>query len=824
MLLLACAIVPIATDTLINLGARLGAWSAQAIGLIHVAVMSAVLVAVVIEAGRMMQHIEELRRNAHELQQLQIERMPIACITIAADTTISSWNPAAARLFGYSAEEIVGQPAARLLPGGQMDNVLAALWLRLLAGNGTTNITNENITKDGRTIVCRWSNTPLINAKGEGIAVLSMAEDITGAQRAELALRHSEERHRDLINSLPHYVFSVDNDNRYLTVNTAACLAFGRPEREIIGRTAVELGMAPELAREWTDHNARTRATGKTLTLNTSIVVGGTEVRHTKCITSPLRDDGGTVTGVTGIALDVTEEKTAKATMQRFLRAVEQLDEVIFTTDRQGAITYVNPAFEKVYGYRRDEVIGKTPRLLKSGELPPEHYERWWSELLAGRSVRMEYRNRRKDGSLVDVIASANAVVDERGCVCGFIAVQQDISAQKRAAEERQRLDEQLASVGKMEALGTLAGGIAHDFNNILAIIVTHASLLERKLDPSRVARAIATIKQAVHRGSTLSRQILTFARRAEIKAEPLNVTTLLLELGSMISETMPRTIKFTLEADPDLPLMVADAAQIHQALLNLCVNACDAMPNGGELRIESACMPTTVMKLLFDEAQDADYIRIVVADNGEGMDEATQRRIFEPFFTTKPKGKGTGLGLALVYGVVKSHHGLIDVETQPGRGTEFRLYFPVQRAVAQSAPAHNTDAPGGRERLLVIEDEAAILEGLRTQLRDHGYKVQVASDGPAAIDACRRAAPPDAILMDLGMPKMIAADVVKALREVAPAAPVVAMTGYVDPAMHDSVVAAGVQRIVQKPFAIDDLLRAVRDVLDDRPISGANS
>ena len=817
-LLLACVIVPIASDRIINLAERLGRIRSDTVDLVHAVVLTAILAAIVVEVGRMLQTIEDRGRSAQELRQLQIDRMPIACITVAPDLTVRSWNAAAERIFGYSATEAIGRSAVQIiLPSGRMTVALYTVWCSLLQGNNNAHSIHENVTKDGRTIVCRWSNTPLLDDNHTVNGVLCMAEDITEAEHAEKARQRSEQRLREVMNSLPHYIFSVDNEDRYLAMNSAACELFGRSEKEIVGRTAEELGIRVALAREWTDHNAKTRAAGAPQPFDTTFVVGDS-VRSVHCITSPLRDDGGNVIGVTGIGIDTTEQQATKATTQRLLRAIEQLDEVMFITDRDGVITYVNPAFERVYGYSRSEAVGKTPRILKDDQRSREEYARFWSDLLQGKSVRTEYKNRRKDGTLVDVIASASPVMDERGLISGFIAVQQDLTEQKRGAEERQQLDQRLSSLAKMEALGTLAGGIAHDFNNILAIISTHASLLGRWTEPARVANVADTIKRAVQRGAALSRQILTFARRTELKQETLNVSSLLLELGSMISETMPRAIKLSIETDPAVPAMVGDAGQIHQAMLNLCLNACDVMENGGELRIESGIVPASIIKLLFHDAQSVDYVRIVVADTGSGMDDATRRRIFEPFFTTKPKGKGTGLGLAVVYGVVKSHDGFIDVESEPGRGTEFRLYFPLGAPSSPTLSEEPSELSEGSETLLLVDDEAAILDGLRFQLEDHGYRVHAAANGPTAIELCRQEGVPDAVIMDLGMPKMTAVDLLKSLREVAPGVPVLAMTGYLDPAMHASIIAAGVRQILQKPFRIDQLLHSVRGILDSNP------
>src|SRR6266550_654585 len=499
-----------------------------------------------------------------------VARMPIACITFSPEWKIESWNPAASRIFGWSEEEIIGRDAAVLLPQ-EMTPELTRITEQILGGAKVEKQVNENVTKDGRTIICRWSNTPIVS-NGEIIGVLSMAEDITDELQTQSALRRSELRHRDLVNSLPHYIFSVDNENRYTAVNAAVCGFFGRPESEIIGRTAVELGIASHVAEPWCETNRRTREAGMTMR-NVDTLASGDRIRYMDAVTTPIREDDGRIVGITGISIDVTEQKNAE--------------------------------------------------------------------------------------------------------------------------DERRRFEERISELAKMEALGTLAGGIAHDFNNILSIILTYTTLLGRRAGDDEASRkAVETLRQAIDRGAALSRQILTFARRTDIQAARVDATKVIVELASMVRETFPRNIQLAIDSDLDLPSVEADPAQLHQALLNLCINARDAMPDGGVLSLEARRIGGAAAKQLSIDASACDHVCISVRDSGSGMSEQTRRRIFEPFFTTKDKGKGTGLGLAMVYGVVKAHGGFIDVESSLAGGTTFRLCFPVGAAEAVSATRRSEIAP----------------------------------------------------------------------------------------------------------------------------------
>ena len=491
---------------------------------------------------------------------------------------------------------------------------------------------------------------------------------------AEGELRETRVRHRNLLDALPHYIFSVDTDDRYVALNAHSCSYFGLPEEEIIGHTAEELGIPPEVARPWHEINARTRESGRSQMVD--LAVAGAQPRVERVITEPLRNHRGEIVGVSGVSIDVTEEM--------------------------------------------------------------------------------------------------------------------------RAEEAQKLLDEQMAYLSKMEALGTLAGGISHDFNNILNIILTHTTILDRRCPDPPLQRSIGTIKQAVERGATISRQILTFAQQGDLRAGAVDVGRLLGDLYTLVAETFPRTIRLQIECDPDLPPVPGDAGQLQQALLNLCINARDAMPDGGSLSIEARLA--------------GDRVMIAVSDEGLGFDEETRRRLFEPFFTTKEKAKGMGLGLAMVYGIVRAHGAEIDVESKPGSGTTFRLYLPVSALPAEPPAIAASETPGHGERLLIVDDEEGIVAGLAVQLSDAGYIVQTAQSGPEAL--ANMVERPDLVVIDLGMPHMGPLELIDALRTLEPDVRIIAMTGYVDPDVHDAVRDAGVTHILQKPFATAELLAAVEAVL----------
>ncbi|HTP14062.1 MAG TPA: ATP-binding protein, partial [Bacteroidota bacterium] len=425
-----------------------------------------------------------------------------------------------------------------------------------------------------------------------------------------------------------------------------------------------------------------------------------------------------------------------------------------------------------------------------------------------------------KDGRIITVEASVNPVYDAKGKLSGFIAVQEDISDRKQNEQERKRLEAQLMQTQKLESIGTLAGGIAHDFNNILGIILAYSSILRNaQSSPEKAANAVGVIDQAVERGASLVKQILTFARKTDVIYGLVNVNIMVKELKKMLAETFPRTIAIDAEIGNDVPEITADATQLHQAILNICLNARDAMPAGGKLMLRTAAGSRSEVSVYFPEATSERYVHISIADTGAGMDESTRQRIFEPFFTTKPKGKGTGLGLSVAYGVVKNHQGFIRVESEIGRGSTFHLYFPgpihsPERGRMDQKPL--LDVPGGQECILLVEDETTLLDVLAGMLKSKGYRVLVARDGYEAVETYRDHKDEIALVVsDLGLPKMTGQDAFMRMKSINPRVKVIFGTGYLDPELKSELLELGARGFMAKPYSQEELLRKIRELID---------
>jgi two-component system cell cycle sensor histidine kinase/response regulator CckA len=520
-------------------------------------------------------------------------------------------------------------------------------------------------------------------------------------------------------------------------------------------------------------------------------------------------------------------EESRDEQLRKLSMAVDQSPVSVIMTNAAGQIEYVNPKFTSITGYSREEVLGKNPRILKSGETAPVVYQQLWEAITAGRLWRGELHNRKKNGGLFWESAAISAVRDQKGMITHFIAIKEDITERKHAEEElkrqaiRQReLERQLVQAQKLESLGTLASGIAHDFNNILAIIVGQSSLLKDSAeDPARVLRRIEAINKASERGASLVRQLLTFARKSESIFRSLSINGVIGEVVVLLRETLPKTIAILTNLSKEIRPVTADLTQIHQVLFNLCLNARDAMPSGGTITITTTPAGAASVVSQFPRAVEMEYVRVDVSDTGVGMDDETKQRIFEPFFTTKGPGKGTGLGLSLVYSIVESHHGMIWVESAPGKGTTFSFYLPVEdRHVEASGPAADLliEIPGGSETVLLVEDEELLTEMVTEILAAKGYTVLSASDGEAGVALfSTRRREISVVLSDLGLPKLGGEEVFRRIRAIDPKARVIMASGFVAPEVRAELLIKGVKRLVQKPYQPSEVLLAIRTVLD---------
>ena len=389
---------------------------------------------------------------------------------------------------------------------------------------------------------------------------------------------------------------------------------------------------------------------------------------------------------------------------------------------------------------------------------------------------------------------------------------------------KRKRLEQQLVQAQKMEGLGTLAGGIAHDFNNILAIILGYTNKLESsRSKPHEFPVAIKVIKEAVERGAALVQQLLTSARQTEARFSSVDLNALVRELVSMLQATFPKTISFNLELDHDLPPITADKSQVHQVLLNLCVNARDAMPDGGTLHLVTSITPGADLTEMFSGVTAENYACIRVRDSGIGMSRQVKAHIFEPFFTTKERSKGTGLGLSVVYGVVNNHRGFVQVESEPGAGTSFIIYLPVKHLAAEQIGGDRTGAPRQNipQTILLVEDEDMLRELGVSILESEGFRVIAAKDGVEAVALFETHCDEIGLVVcDLGLPRLGGREAFLKMKESRPGVRAIVASGYLEPTIRSEMLKAGVIDTIQKPYDFNDLLAKIRSIIGPQPVS----
>jgi PAS domain S-box-containing protein len=511
--------------------------------------------------------------------------------------------------------------------------------------------------------------------------------------------------------------------------------------------------------------------------------------------------------------LDITAFKKAVADRERLLAAIEQAGEVIIITNSEGIIQYVNPAFETATGYTREEALGQNPRILKSGRHDDDFYKDLWTTITSGRTWQGTIVNKRKDGKIYTESATISPVRNPSGSIINYAAVKRDIT-------EQIRLTDQLQQAQKMESVGRLAGGVAHDFNNILTAILGYAQLaMTQGRSPEQIQEDLKIIESSALHSADLVRQLLAFARKQTIAPKVLNLNDTVSDMIKILRRMIGEDISFGWMPGTGLWSVKIDPSQLDQLLANLCVNARDAISRVGTITIET---DNAVLDKAYCDTHSGfvpgEYVMIVVSDNGSGMSKDIVAQIFEPFFTTKEVGKGTGLGLATVYGIVKQNNGFVNVYSEPGKGTTFRIYLPRFQGEAMEsstyAPMETPKAKG--ETVLVVEDDAVILMLGKAILEAHGYKVLTAGlPGEALQLAKAHRHEIDLLITDVVMPEMNGRDLANMLIETIPGLKCLFASGYTaDAIVHQGVLDEGVN-FIEKPFSVKSLATKVREVLE---------
>ncbi len=549
------------------------------------------------------------------------------------------------------------------------------------------------------------------------------------------------------------------------------------------------------------------------------------------------------------------KQQAVRQSEERFRLIVESLqDYAVFMMNPEGRVTLWNRGAEQMWGWKQDEVLGQSfARFYSAEDQAANQPDHTLPQTIAhGRHEEEGWRHR-KDGSRFWANVVYTTVQDDNGDLIGFSAVTRDLTDRKRAEDElqrlnaemqkhiaeqteelirtiaqRERLHEELLQAQKMESIGTLAGGIAHDFNNLLNVILGYASLLEQSATSNQISAGVDVIKETVTRGSSLVRQLLAVARKSETQFERTEINGLLQGLQALLQETFPKTIDVFVRLEPNLPALMADPNQIHQAMLNLCLNSRDAMPEGGELLLKTGTISGIDLRQHFQEARQAQYVRISVTDTGHGLDKAIKNRVFEPFFTTKSQGQGSGLGLSVVYGIVTNHNGFIDMASEPGHGTTFDIYLPVPsdaaatliHSAAGDEEKKTEQTAGSGATILFVEDETHQLNLMQKHLAAEGYRVLTAKDGAEAVETyLRHKQEIDLVVLDLGLPKLNGWEAYKMMKGADSNVKAIFATGFISPEIEAHLETEDSSAVITKPYSPSEMGKKIATLLH-KPIN----
>jgi PAS domain S-box-containing protein len=645
--------------------------------------------------------------------------------------------------------------------------------------------------------------------------------DITERRRAEESLVAEQRLLNNLITALPDTIYFKDLESRFIRINNGFIRKHGLSDpAAALGKTDFEL-FGSEHAGEALADEQRIIKSGEPI-INKEEREDWKDGRVTWVSTTkmPLRDGDGAIIGIMGVSRDITERKRAEESLRLLGSAVEQAEDSIHITDAQlelpgPKLLFVNPAFTKMTGYTAQEVLGKTPRILQGERTDKAVLARLRAALSRGEPFHGELVNYRKDGSQFQTEIHIAPIRDARGAITHFVAIKRDIT-------ERRRFEERLFQSQKMETVGKLAGGIAHEFNSIMTAILGQSELMLYDLPEGNPLRKNAVeVHRAADRAAILTRQLLAYGRKQILKPDVLDLNTVLAGMENTLRHLAGRDVDVHIAPPAGPKLVKADAGQIEQVIVNIVMNAADAMPHGGKLTLEIADTfldPEYVSRC--HELKAGDYVMLAITDTGAGMSDAVKARIFEPFFTTKEVGKGTGLGLATCQGIVKQSEGHINIYSEPGRGATFKIYLPKVQLEAKP-PGPPLKTPGlarGTETILLVEDDPALREMAATLLGRLGYTVLTAANGLEALNVTHQRATGhiDLLFTDVVMPHMSGKELADRVKALYPRTKILFTSAYTENAfVHQGVLNPGII-LLQKPFTPSSLAGKVREVLDN--------
>jgi two-component system cell cycle sensor histidine kinase/response regulator CckA len=739
-----------------------------------------------------------------------------AIFSMAMDETILTWNAGAERLYGYTASEMVGRNRALLAPDGKSDE-LVSIMAKAARGEAGEPLETQRRRKDGSVVDISLVVSPMADPTGRIASVSTIARDITGRKKAEASVRDERDRAQQYLDTADVILLKLDKEGRILLVNRYACAVLGWTADELLGRDWTETCL-PAGIRDASRTKFHDLLRGDRSITESPILTRSGEVRLFEWRCQVLRDDEGNAIGSFSSGTDITERHLAVEALrkaeERVRFALDAAGVGVWDMNCATGMVQLSEIVESQYGLLPGTFGGTFEALIE--RIHPDDrqamHDAVEKAMKSGADFSTQHRPLLPDGSVRWLSGAGRFLLGKHGEPVRGLGISQDVT-------ERRTLEAQYQQAQKMEAIGRLAGGVAHDFNNLLTVILGYCRLLLASLAPDDPREAdLAAIQTAGTRAAGLTRQLLAFSRKQIIEPTLLDLNVVVADMQSMLGRLIGEDVKVVLGLRPELGPVKADRGQVEQVVMNLALNARDAMPKGGALTIETA-------NVELDEnyakthlsVKPGPHVVLTVTDSGTGMSPEVQARLFEPFFTTKEVGKGTGLGLATVDGIVARSGGSVKVDSEIGRGTSFKVYFPR----ADAAPMALEAAPrvavprAGTETVLVVEDEKELRELAGRLLRQEGYTVLLAANADEARHLFDENPSIDLLLTDVVMPGASGPELVKQLVERRPALRVIHMSGYTDEAIvHHGVLDPGIA-FLPKPFSSESLGRKIREVLD---------
>jgi len=731
-----------------------------------------------------------------------IQNAPDGIFVVNSKGKFLEVNNAACNLTGYSSEELLGMNIMDLIPREGFKKALRHF------------AKARRNSRTSRELSCKRKDSSICYLLMEGVKAgtdryIGYCKDITKSKELKDELIRTREFLNNIINAVADPIFVKDEQHRWIVLNDSFCKFMGYKKEEVIGKSDHDF-FPPEEAKVFWEKDELVLLSGEE-NENEEYFTDAGHITHTILTKKSAftNKDGKKV--LVGTIRDITERKKAEEERIRLARAIEHAAECVIITDSHGCVQYVNPAFEEITGYKKEEILQKSIFVIENKKLDDVYSDEIWETISKGHVWKGNIINQKKDRTPYEVETSISSIENTYGTVINYICVARDVTNEKR-------LERHVRQSQKLEAIGTLAGGIAHDFNNILAIMMGYTELAIRDIKESTItAKKLEGVLKAGERARDLVRQILAFSRQTEKERKPVRISPIIKETLNFLRASLPSTIEIKKNIEANSMIM-GDPTQIHQILMNLCTNASYAMKDrGGILEI-------TLKEIEIEEEEvhnypdlsPGTYVNLIVHDTGCGIDEAAMERIFEPFFTTKKPGEGTGMGLSVVHGIVKSYGGTITVASELNKGSTFSIMLPKLASGTIAEPVVFKPLPRGQGNILFVDDEEELVLLEKENLEELGYNVTAVTGSVEALNLYRENPGHfDLIITDHTMPFITGIELIEEIKKTSPSMPFILTTGFGNLMSEEKAGEIGIKKLVMKPFNLYELAEVISNILN---------